>query len=627
MMEISFDEIYQLNQSKYQSKYKPITTIAKGAFGPVIKSKDLQTSNEVAVKILSKETCSQSTITQLIREITVLQNVNHPNIVKLYDYFETSNEVYIIMEYIKGGTLMDFISKNKGHITEEQSKEIIYYALKAIEYLHTFDICHRDIKPENIMFNEDGVFSTLKIIDFGLSTKIEVKEEKGFCGTVMYMAPESLFGLNYSKEIDLWSLGIVLFMLLNQGKHPFYENGDSKEMYKKKCKSEKIRMFYHVSRNAKSLLAHLMEVQQHLRYTAETALKHKWFTEMNHNNEYNNNNNKSTTKTNIHNKYINTDNITANKKLSTLLYIALFIKHYPQLVKCRHIYNLKSNKLKAMTHRCLSSDKDKEQGTGSSTACSIEDDFHYIKKKDEIIVQIHKKPTHTINNNKTPLQRNNHKLKTNPKPNQSKSNLSNIKHQHSLYPNLKKNATHASIPITDSTPIKTKVHNVYPIETKAQRNNSYNKYKLVLGKHHTISSTNKHQNTLSLSKLETDFTPKKQKLSIISHNKITSLISNPKTDSQRCNLNICNESKYKLSSNTQRKSTKQFHTFENNEIVQNFLTLATEGDANNNVSNSRKSKIYLDIKKSTRYKKQSLVLPFIAKPKPNYGHRTNKTII
>lgn len=619
MMEISFDEIYQLNQSKYQSRYKPITTIAKGAFGTVIKSKDIQTNNEVAVKILSKETCSQSTITQLIREITVLQNVNHPNIVKLYDYFETSNEVYIIMEYIKGGTLMDFISKNKGHITEEQSKEIIYYALKAIEYLHTFNICHRDIKPENIMFNEDGVFNTLKIIDFGLSTKIEVKEEKGFCGTVMYMAPESLFGLNYSKEIDLWSLGIVLFMLLNQGKHPFYENGDSKEMYKKKCKSEKIRMFYHVSRNAKSLLAHLMEVQQHLRYTAEIALKHKWFTEINHNN----NNNQLTSKNNSNNKYTN-----AKKKLFTLLYTALFIKHYSQLRKSKHTCNVKQNHLKAKTYRCLSSDKD--QGTGSSTAGSIEDDLHSLKRKDDIIIQIHKKQTHINNNNKSSFKRNNHKLNTN--PHQSKPNLSNIKQQHSLYPNLKKNATHVNIPITDSTPIKTKEYNnIYSTEVKAQRDKTCNKYKLVLGKHHTISPTNKHQNTSSSSKLVTttniNFTPKKNKISILSHNKNTSLINNPKADSQRCNLNIYNDSKYKLVSNTQRKSTKQFHTLENNEIVQNFLTLVTEGDSNTNVSNSRKSKIYLDVKKNTRYKKQSLVLPFIAKPKPNYGHHTNKTII
>ena len=621
MMEIFFDEIYQLNQSKYQSRYKPITTLAKGAFGTVIKSKDLQTNSEVAVKILSKETCSQSTVTQLIREITVLQNVNHPNIVKLYDYFETSSEVYIIMEYIRGGTLMNFISKNKGHITEEQSKEIIYYALKAIEYLHTFNICHRDIKPENIMFNEDGVFNTLKIIDFGLSTKIEVKEEKGFCGTVMYMAPESLFGLNYSKEIDLWSLGIVLFMLLNQGKHPFYENGDSKETYKEKCKSDKIRMFYHVSRNAKSLLAHLMEVQQHLRYTAEVALKHKWFTEKNSNN----NNNQLTSKNNNNNKYTNVNRINAKNKLCALLYIALFIKHYPREPKRTHTYNPKPKQLKTITYRCLSSDK--EQGTGSSTAGSIEDDFHSIKKKDEIIIQIHKKQvqTHLINTTKPSIQRNNHKLKTNPKPNQSKSKLSNTQRQQSLYHNLKKNATHANIPITDSTPMKTKEHNhnIYPTETKTQRNNSYNTYKLILGKHQATLSTNKHHNISSSSKLETAFTPKKHKISIISHSKLASIVNNPKTDTQQCNLNVYNETKYKLSKpNTQRKSTKQFHTFENNEIVQNFLTLATEGDSNN-----RKSKIYLDIKKNTRYKKKSLVLPFIAKPKLNYGQSTNKTII
>jgi hypothetical protein len=388
-------------------------------------------------------------------------------------------------------------------------------------------------------------------------------------------------------------------------------------MYKKKCKSEKIRMFYHVSRNAKSLLAHLMEVQQHLRYTAEIALKHKWFTEINHNN------NQLTSKKNCKDKYTN-----AKKKLSILLYTALFIKYYSQLRKCKQKCNIKHNHLKAKTHRCLSSDK--EQGTGSSTTGSIEDDFYSIKRKDDIIIQIHKKQTHINNTNKSSFKRNNHKLNTN--PHQSKPNLSNLKQQHSLYPNLKGNATRGNIPITDSTPIKTKEHNnIYSTEVKAQRNKSCNKYKLVLGKHHTVSPKNKHQNTSSSSKLVTttniNFTPKKNKISIISHNKNTSLINNLKTDSQRCNLDLYNDSKYKLISNTQRKSTKQFHTLENNEIVQNFLTLATEGGSNTNVSSNRKSKIYLDVKKNTRYKKQSLVLPFIAKPKPNYGHRTNKTII
>lgn len=277
MMEISLEEIFQINRIKFNTTFEKVSTLANGAFGTVIKAREKGTNKYVAVKIISKEKSINSAMVQLKREVTVLQKAEHPNIVKLYDFFETDKEIYIVMEYIKGGTLKEYIEKNKGNITEKQAQEIIFYLLQSVEYLHKLDICHRDIKPENIMFNDFNDFSSLKLIDFGFSTQLERKDENEFCGTIKYMAPEQLMGECYNKNIDLWSVGIIMYILLNQGNHPFFVKGDTPSKYLEKCRSVKIKMVNHVSREAKSLLGHLIEINPNLRYTASYALQHRWF--------------------------------------------------------------------------------------------------------------------------------------------------------------------------------------------------------------------------------------------------------------------------------------------------------------------------------------------------------------
>lgn len=280
MIEITQEEIFQINQTKYNNRYETICTLASGAFGTVIKSKDKETNNIVAVKVLSKEKYEKSALTQLRREVGVLKMSNHPNIVKFYDFYETEDKIYIIMEYIKNGTLRDYMDKNKS-ITEKEAKTIIYYLLQAVEYLHKLDICHRDIKPENIMLCDDSNFSSLKVIDFGLSTKLE-KNEKSFCGTVKYMAPEIFLNENYSKKVDIWSIGIICYMLLNDSCHPIYVKGDTKQVFASKLVENTTIVMKKktVSRLAKNMLSHLLERDPKARYTAEMALKHRWFLEV-----------------------------------------------------------------------------------------------------------------------------------------------------------------------------------------------------------------------------------------------------------------------------------------------------------------------------------------------------------
>lgn len=136
-----------------------------------------------------------------------------------------------MMEYLEGGTLRQYM-KEKTNITEDDARIIIKQLLTALSYLHyTCDICHRDVKPENIMFSNKDEITGLKLLDFGLSSdRFESKNYLENCGTLIYMAPEQINKMIYSKAVDVWSVGIILYMLLNKGKNPFYNKGESQEV-------------------------------------------------------------------------------------------------------------------------------------------------------------------------------------------------------------------------------------------------------------------------------------------------------------------------------------------------------------------------------------------------------------
>lgn len=230
MFEISLDEIFQMNQRKLDTQIQFKKTLAKGAFGTVALAYDKTKHQEVAIKIIQKNNERQTIIHQFSDEINVLKKTNHPNIVHFFDYIETKDKVYIIMEYIKGGTLEELMTLRSNILSDNEVKQIIKYLLKAVDHLHKFGICHRDIKLANIMFNSFDDFSTLKLIDFGLSTDLSTNSLK-FCGTILFMSPERLMKKNYSSAIDIWSIGIILYMLLHNRNHPFYSNQDNMISY------------------------------------------------------------------------------------------------------------------------------------------------------------------------------------------------------------------------------------------------------------------------------------------------------------------------------------------------------------------------------------------------------------
>ena len=141
------------------------------------------------------------------REISLLNQLDHPNIVKYYETYEDSDNLYLVMELCTGGELYQTFLDNKSNMTEAYVSRQMYKILKALNHCHSQKIMHRDIKPHNIMFDKSG---EIKLIDFGISKITERGHETRIIGSPTYMAPE-IWDKDYGKECDLWALGVTIF--------------------------------------------------------------------------------------------------------------------------------------------------------------------------------------------------------------------------------------------------------------------------------------------------------------------------------------------------------------------------------------------------------------------------------
>ena len=277
-MEIYLDELTSKFPYEIGVNFKYIETIDHGAFGTVIHVVEISTNKDMAIKVINKTSSRPSIIKKVKEEISILKKLNHENIVKFFGFFETNNQLLIKMEYVKYGTLSKWI-KNHKKITEEEASIILRQILSAVVYLHSKQICHRDIKPENIMLSRENDLKGIKIIDFGLSAQnFDKLMNSDYCGTYIYMAPEQIEKKLYFISVDIWSIGILMFMLLNNGKHPFYMKGESKKEFNKKIENCKINFYNKISPMAKHLIFKLLEPNPSWRYNAVQAYKHPWIT-------------------------------------------------------------------------------------------------------------------------------------------------------------------------------------------------------------------------------------------------------------------------------------------------------------------------------------------------------------
>lgn len=257
--------------------------VGQGAFAIVKKAIERSTGKTFAVKIISKRKIMGNT-DGVSRELEILRRLNHPGIVSLKGFYEDDDSYYLVMEFVPGGDLMDFVAAH-GSVGEEAGREITKQILQAIKYVHSLGISHRDLKPDNILIAQDDPV-LVKITDFGLG-KISDKGTfmKTFCGTLAYVAPEVIDGRlskvvdsnKYSSLVDMWSLGCLVYVILT-AHLPF--SGSTQEQLYKQIKNGS----YHerplreagVSKEARDFLDTVLQVDPRLRSTAEAALKHPW---------------------------------------------------------------------------------------------------------------------------------------------------------------------------------------------------------------------------------------------------------------------------------------------------------------------------------------------------------------
>uniref|UniRef100_L2FPS8 Calcium calmodulin-dependent protein n=1 Tax=Colletotrichum fructicola (strain Nara gc5) TaxID=1213859 RepID=L2FPS8_COLFN len=290
-------------------RWELVEKMGDGAFSNVYRAKDTtgEHGGECAIKVVRKYEMNSMQRANILKEVQIMRQLDHPNIIKLIDFSESRQYYYIILELAPGGELFHQIVRLT-YFSEELSRHVIVQVAKALEYLHEErGVVHRDIKPENILFSpipivpsknpkpkqpgdedkvDEGEFipgvgaggiGQIKIADFGLSKIVWDNQTMTPCGTVGYTAPEIVKDERYSKSVDMWALGCVLYTLLC-GFPPFYD--ESIEVLTEKVAKGQYTFLSpwwdDISKSAQDLISHLLTVDPEKRYTITEFLAHPW---------------------------------------------------------------------------------------------------------------------------------------------------------------------------------------------------------------------------------------------------------------------------------------------------------------------------------------------------------------
>ncbi|KAG4303924.1 hypothetical protein PORY_002668 [Pneumocystis oryctolagi] len=303
----SVDKNTNIQKYKGLEKYTLIEKLGDGAHSNVYKALCNDSKEYVAIKVIRKSKLNHLQKANVFKEIQIMQDVDHPNIVRFLDFLENDDYYFLILELLEGGEIFHQIVRLT-YFSEDLSRHIILQVAHAIRYLHEEKgIVHRDIKPENILFRpipfvpskfpkvrtgedinkqDEGEFiqgigsggiGHVKIADFGLSKVIWDKQTMTPCGTISYTAPEIIKDQKYSKCVDMWALGCVLYTLLC-GFPPFYDQ-DIQILSKKVAYGEYSFLspwWDEISESSQDLISNLLTVDPKKRYTIDQFLNHPW---------------------------------------------------------------------------------------------------------------------------------------------------------------------------------------------------------------------------------------------------------------------------------------------------------------------------------------------------------------
>ncbi|OQR99104.1 calcium/calmodulin-dependent protein kinase [Achlya hypogyna] len=262
-----FDAVYTLGKK-----------LGEGTFSVVKEGTHKVTGKKYAIKCIKKQGLTQEDLDALHEEISILKKMEHPNIMTLHEVFSETAYYYLVTEYMEGGELFDRIVE-KTYYTEKEARDLVLILLNAIKYCHDRNVVHRDLKPENLLLTSKSDDAFIKIADFGFAKQDMNASLTTACGTPGYVAPEILKGESYGKTVDIWSIGVITFILLC-GYPPFHDENQKRLFNAIKVGSFKFESPYWdaVSAEAKDFISQMLVVDPTTRFTADQLLEHIWLT-------------------------------------------------------------------------------------------------------------------------------------------------------------------------------------------------------------------------------------------------------------------------------------------------------------------------------------------------------------
>lgn len=321
-----------------EDSYKIIKKLGKGSFGSVYKVMHIKTGIIRAMKVIKKDSVRfQDDDKKFLKEIEVLIKLEHPNIIKIFEYFTDDLNYYLITEYISGGELYEGLVK-MSNFNEFKCAFILNQIISAVYYLHSNNIVHRDIKPENILIsNSNKDLLSIKLIDFGSCNYIKKNENFTLkVGSPYYIAPEVLKH-DYNNKCDIWSIGVILYILL-VGYPPFKAKNKNDLFNKIKTGSYSMEGpgWNRVSAQAKDLVTHMLEYDYNKRYSAEKCLNHIWIKQLEKSKESNQINDRY-----LESVLVNISNLHVREKLqqATIAYIVHSIYCNEEIDDLKHVFN------------------------------------------------------------------------------------------------------------------------------------------------------------------------------------------------------------------------------------------------------------------------------------------------
>ncbi|XP_051502922.1 serine/threonine-protein kinase D1-like [Myxocyprinus asiaticus] len=254
----------------------PDEVLGSGQFGIVYGGKHRKTGRDVAIKIIDKLRFPTKQESQLRNEVAILQNLHHPGIVNLECMFETPDRVFVVMEKLHGDMLEMILSSEKGRLPERITKFLVTQILVALRHLHFKNIVHCDLKPENVLLASADSFPQVKLCDFGFARIIGEKSfRRSVVGTPAYLAPEVLRNKGYNRSLDMWSVGVIVYVSLS-GTFPFNEDEDIHDQIQNAAFMYPPNPWKTVTPEAIDLINNLLQVKMRKRYSVDKSLSHPW---------------------------------------------------------------------------------------------------------------------------------------------------------------------------------------------------------------------------------------------------------------------------------------------------------------------------------------------------------------